>query len=823
MKKRFLSLMLVLAMIVGVLSPLTTFADNTSEPAKPGATHKTTVNIHKVLMNEHNWSARKVTVKKNEVDETKYIYSKTEKGETKYYDASNNTEITDQDYINAFATAKEVFPGWSGLDGTEFKGQKLDIGKYFGNDSKAINGVAFRIYEVKNTAEAGYTKGDQLITDHKLATNDLDANKYYKLVKFDSTNNINKEQEKNTQEYILSKTVNGENGIAQVTLPDGTYRVVEDKQNSTYKGDKGETLTSMKAVPFDLVLPVAKPDGTGNYSEADPLNLYPKNTEKLVKFDKNFAKKNGLEKITDPNTLKDVGAVMDNYEKEKANAQAHIGKEVPYEAKAELPKGSVFKDLDLADSMDNGLEYDATKGVTITVTPQVDLTADTDYKVETVGNGFKVHFNQTGLDKLNKKAEETDVSITFTYSAKVTAAAVVDKPMDNHATFTFNHKPPKPSSEKLKPVNKEIKVKKDWADGTAPTDIKVKYVLLDENDKALADITFDGANKVIDDEDKNQITDLGHGFKFKRTGDFAGTFQGLDENKQYKVKEIVNGYEPEYTIETATGTVTVKNTKTTTSITPTPPQVTVGGKKFVKTDAKTNRLAGAEFVIQDQNKVTKEQGKEENGPNFGKYLKVTSTNSTAYDTAEKAYNDAIAAVNASLAKGEISATNKVTIGKKEFTTKDTAMAEVKSLQKTRDEEFVKAKLAYTWVDSKDDATKFYSNGDGQFEVTGLEYGHYRAVETKAPAGGYALPTDGGNFAFEVNKGSYNGASTEFKYEVKVDTTKGEKQTYGMKIENTKVTIPQTGGIGTIIFTAIGLAIMASAVIAIKKRQATEAR
>ena len=50
-----------------------------------------------------------------------------------------------------------------------------------------------------------------------------------------------------------------------------------------------------------------------------------------------------------------------------------------------------------------------------------------------------------------------------------------------------------------------------------------------------------------------------------------------------------------------------------------------------------------------------------------------------------------------------------------------------------------------------------------------------------------------------------------------DTTKAQR------IENKLVTIPQTGGIGTIIFTAIGLAIMASAVIAIKKRQATEAR
>ena len=45
----------------------------------------------------------------------------------------------------------------------------------------------------------------------------------------------------------------------------------------------------------------------------------------------------------------------------------------------------------------------------------------------------------------------------------------------------------------------------------------------------------------------------------------------------------------------------------------------------------------------------------------------------------------------------------------------------------------------------------------------------------------------------------------------------------MKVGNRNLTIPQTGGIGTVIFTAIGLAIMASAIIAIKKRQATEAR
>lgn len=816
-KKKILSLIMALVLLVGMFTPLTVLAD----------AHKTKVRIHKILMEEHNWNAKKVTIttttgvapNQTSTSESKVIITKQEKVNeetvTKYYYASDQTTALPEDnkFVKALkgetlgtgetGSVENVFPGWSGLDGTEFKGQELDIAKYFGDGSKAIDGVAFRIYEVYTGSEAnpaGYTLGSELITQHKLATNDLEATKYYKLVQVDG------------KDFVT--TANG--GVAEAILPDGTYRVVEDKAKSTYKGPNGETLTGMKAVPFDLVLPVGKPDGTGDYSVADPLNLYPKNKEEKIKFDKNFAKDNGLEAITDPNVLKDVGAVMDNYDKEKANAEAQIGKEIKYEAKAELPKGSVFTHLDLADSMDNGLEYDATKGVTVTVSPELTnaLVANTDYTVTTVGNGFSIKFNQTGLDKLNKKAEETDVSITFTYSAKVTAAAVVDKPMDNHATFTYNHEPPKPSSDKLTPVNKEINVTKTWADGTAPTDITVKYVLLDENDKALADVTFKNATTIVDEGD-HQTTDLGHGFKFTRTGNYAGTFKGLEEGKNYKVKEIVNGYEPGYTIATDTATVTVNNTKTPESITPTPPQVTVGGKKFVKTDKDGNRLAGAEFVIQDQNKVKDAQGQEVNGPNYGKYLKVTSTNSAAYDTAETNYNNAIKAVNDALAKGEISATNKVTIGGEDFTTKDAAMAKVKALQDARDKEFVKANLAYTWVDTTDEATKFYSNGDGQFEVTGLEYGNYRAVETKAPAG-FALPTNGGEFAFEVKKGSYEGENTEFKYEPKL--ADGEKQTYGMQIKNNKVTIPQTGGMGTVIFTVVGVVLMAGAVIAMKKNR-----
>ena len=99
---------------------------------------------------------------------------------------------------------------------------------------------------------------------------------------------------------------------------------------------------------------------------------------------------------------------------------------------------------------------------------------------------------------------------------------------------------------------------------------------------------------------------------------------------------------------------------------------------------------------------------------------------------------------------------------------------------------------------------------------GLEQGKYTLVETKAPAG-YAVPS---NPEKEFEVGPLTASSREVNIKYNKDTDKANN---AQQITNTKVTIPQTGGIGTIIFTAIGLAIMASAIIAIKKRQATEAR
>ena len=100
----------------------------------------------------------------------------------------------------------------------------------------------------------------------------------------------------------------------------------------------------------------------------------------------------------------------------------------------------------------------------------------------------------------------------------------------------------------------------------------------------------------------------------------------------------------------------------------------------------------------------------------------------------------------------------------------------------------------SWVDTKEEATKFISNeDDGTFEVKGLAYGSagdtaaeasskYYLVEVTAPEG-YALLQE--PIEFTVDASSY-------------------QDTHTFPVDNSKVTIPQTGGIGSAIVIGLGL-------------------
>lgn len=147
--------------------------------------------------------------------------------------------------------------------------------------------------------------------------------------------------------------------------------------------------------------------------------------------------------------------------------------------------------------------------------------------------------------------------------------------------------------------------------------------------------------------------------------------------------------------------------------------------------------------------------------------------------------------------------------------------------------------AISWVKTEEEATEFITNANGEINVGKLQFTYavvgqpenieevtldknnqkneYQLVEIQAPKNYAKLDAPIG---FEITPDSYKSGAVKIDQGKAVDAETDGTHT---EIKNKKLTIPQTGGIGTIIFTAIGLAIMASAIIAIKKRQATEAR
>lgn len=100
--------------------------------------------------------------------------------------------------------------------------------------------------------------------------------------------------------------------------------------------------------------------------------------------------------------------------------------------------------------------------------------------------------------------------------------------------------------------------------------------------------------------------------------------------------------------------------------------------------------------------------------------------------------------------------------------------------------------------AKADAHEFTSDDYGKFEVKGLAYGSYTLIETQAPTG-YNLRSD---VSFDVDKNSYAATAATIT-------------------NSPTLMLPQTGGMGTIVFTVVGLGLMVGAVKLYKKDGAEE--
>ena len=448
---------------------------------------------------------------------------------------------------------------------------------------------------------------------------------------------------------------------------------------------------------------------------------------------------------------------------EKNKPEAHnVGDKIPYEIKTIFQPNSKYQTAFWTDQMTEGLKFNQ-DSLTVTIGgKEIKNTEETKYySVDTTVNNFKVVLEEAGLKLVNEQANKTEVSIKYT--ATLTKEAEVDVPESNDVIFHYGNNPSKGNTPvPNKPDNGKITFTKSW-DGEVPKGASITVTLYNANTGAQ-----------VGDSKKLTATEL------------TAEWTGLDKDTEYKVVETaINGYDAEYTKGKGLGVLGAKNWKTNNPapLNPDEPKVVTYGKKFVKMEKNTDiRLKDAEFVVKNAE---------------GKYLQpAAKADRTAFEAAQKAYSDAVVAYN------------KLSADKQTKEEKD----KVQKLADERDKAWREYLSDLSQWGDKGTALKLKSDEAGAFEIRGLKDGTYYLEETKAPAG-YADIKD--PIKFTVGKGSYTTGDINY------NTLEAKKD--AQRVDNTKLTIPQTGGIGTIIFTAIGLAIMASAIIAIKKRQATEAR
>ena len=734
MKKRFLSLIIALVMLVGVFSPLTALA----------ADGTTNLNIHKIKLDDFDG-------------------------------------VTPKDH-----------------DGKELSQDKLN--EYFnGKNPQGLNGVKFTYYKV-NTEQLAVLEKENPQTPEQVQAI-IDANSTDEKPLFKGVTG--------TQ----TKATEGEGLVTLENLADGTYYFVESETPNNHTG--------ALAVPFKITLPIYDKE-TGN--KLENVHIYPKN------------------KLTDKTTDKKLDEATNTANKEKESHNVTItdstgkkvltldkGAKVPYVVTTPIPAGSKEIILAWSDRMSEGLTYNEDLAISATYgDSKTDLGLEAaDYEIKNSDNGFVVKLTDTGIKKVlektlnkgdgvklidgetvyNKQADEAAQKVEFTlkYSATLNGLTGPVDPETNTVSFHYGNKPgytPEPGDKNPIPEkNKtEIPVNKSFVSGdgkatelTWPADMNIT-LKLEKWDQAT-NTWSEVAGKTL--TLNSTIT--------------SGKFEGLDAKEKYRVVEQeVNGWVPNYSHDDQ-GNLVIKNKKNPNPNPITPPEVTVtsGGIRFVKTDdnnEKPLRLIGGKFLI------TNEDG--------SKYLyyktaEQLTQEQTDLKTAEEELQklvDEYNALSAEEQKGQTGTDKKAAI--------DNKATQIAGLKK-------KASIQYEWKEGfgtkeklNDNIVVLTPNSQGYMEITGLDFGKYNLHEIEAPKG-YAIPADGQKFEFTVNAKSYSDLNLTGKNAM-IDSTTTDT-TKAQRLVNKKVTIPQTGGIGTIIFTAIGLAIMASAIIAIKKRQATEAR
>lgn len=610
-----------------------------------------------------------------------------------------------------------------GKDGkTEYDGGEIDknsIAGFFGAGAEELDGVKF-VYWTFDSED-----------NYKTMVADPEA--------YDTVAEVKALLNADGTEIKSGETING------ITVPANKHKYVwaVETSKTIEKDGKQQTITGAKAVPFGLALPLFKADGSVNTD----IHVYPKNTTaNEPEVDKDFE--------GEANAKQDRNEIDNNIKKD-----VKVGDNQPYDIETIIPAGANYKTAAWTDQMTEGLTFNNDVTVKMGAKGQETDLDKADYKVTPDGNGFVLELTETGLAKINNQPKE--VRLLVKYSATVNENAKVERQERNDVIFHYGNDPhhgntPYPT----KPSNGDLTVTKDFPDVTGgwAKGEEVEVTLIDAHTGKPAENLPNGQTaKVTLSETKK-----------------THTWTGLDNDKQYIVKETFKAGDEVTYVKQDDGSIKIEDRKSDNPKPKDPqePGLVTYGHRFQKVDHEGKGLPDAEFVVKDGNGADAKYLKEKDN-------KTKNFEQAAYAAAEKAYKDAVKE------------------GK--------ADTEIAKLKETRDAAYVAVNTQWEFTGtSKDDAYVFKSDVDGYFKVTGLKKGTYYLEEKEAPKG-YAKLTSDVDFTVSENS---TGATTLETGKLKDDN--GFKQ-----IENKKVTIPQTGGIGSIIFVVAGLMIMGLAAYKMK--------
>lgn len=743
----------------------------------------------------------------------------------------------------------DIFPGTTGINGDVYNGEAItNITGFFGDTAKPINDVYFAW--AKKDGDTYYWINDEgnfvLQNDQKVKADP------------DNTENL----PEGTKGGLTKD--DGSVKFDNLSTFEGEYAVYEIQHKSPYYSltdeDKAKKLgakfiNGTKAVPLELVLPFVNDNDV-----QDELHVYPKNTEDRPKVDKNFDGDEGTDNRITSDELKNkekeyngrpvvadeektnVDTNVDNNQRNKGIVSKNIGDTVPYKIETEIPAGATYKVLQWHDNMGKGLTYD--KNVKITVNGNV-LTEGTDYTVEDSDRGFSLVLTEAGTDKVETAAATKAASIVLRYTAHINSEVEIDVNQENQLEFVydnypgFNEVPPSVQPNE----NGELKVNKTWDDGQWAPQETATFELRDAETGELVtaddlvrpdNITDDEWNTIVS-QFQNTVT-IGYDAVNGKTH----TWKGLDPNKEYRAVEtnFTDGTGADYK-PSERGQVNVEDRHYPEdrpgrpgSIKPSPVHVVTHGVKFVKTsENETERLAGAQFTVTNakgqfltygdntQAQAEYEQLNKDYFAAIEAYNRINKLAALEEPTEEetKELKGLLDTWNATLQQADLG-----TIAIDENTqnieeaTKPLATLVERRLE-ARNDSFVEARSQYGWADADAkgnrpaNAVILTSDEKGRFEIKGLEEGKYTFTEIEAPDG-YAIPTNN-KTDVDVTVGTYS------KGDINYELDSEDKD--ATRIENRKVTIPQTGGIGSLIFIVAGLAIMGIA-FAMRRRNSVEA-